>query len=126
MNGSSAAFRFEVPVRVCREPCRNFKSAALVSRYNEGALPRGSRRDSGFPVAGARLFGGYERGVQNFTRFGLVGWAKAAPMLHGRSVHSIRRAHATWTACAFLAWAPRSVLGGNSPVLGPPLPTLLR
>src|SRR5215510_12306797 len=28
--GSSAAFRFEVPVRACGRRCRNFKSAALV------------------------------------------------------------------------------------------------
>src|SRR5579883_1481663 len=28
---SSAAFRFEVPKRACRDRCRNFKSAALAS-----------------------------------------------------------------------------------------------
>src|SRR5262249_49124660 len=28
--GSSAAFRFEVPIRACGRRCRNFKSAALV------------------------------------------------------------------------------------------------
>src|SRR5437667_7189653 len=28
---ASAAFRFEVPNRVCRDCCRNFKSAALAS-----------------------------------------------------------------------------------------------
>src|SRR5262249_52481026 len=33
LHDSSAAFRFEVPDRVCRDCCRNFKSAAL------GTLP---------------------------------------------------------------------------------------
>src|SRR5262249_46068905 len=33
--GSSAAFRFEVPIRACGRRCRNFKSAALARGRNE-------------------------------------------------------------------------------------------
>src|SRR5215211_2643723 len=35
--GSSAAFRFEVPKRVCGRRCRNFKSAALERRVGSHA-----------------------------------------------------------------------------------------
>src|SRR5262249_4202846 len=38
--GSSAAFRFEVPNRICRNPCRNFKSAALASHRCGLAMPK--------------------------------------------------------------------------------------
>jgi hypothetical protein len=37
VNESSAAFRFEVPKRVCSKRCRNFKSAALPTCINHGA-----------------------------------------------------------------------------------------
>src|SRR5262245_31338544 len=67
---SSAAFRFEVPNRVCRECCRNFKSAALVhllhinsdgAAAGEPNLPGGLVGDAEFQRLGLAALDHIER-----------------------------------------------------------------
>src|SRR5436309_15541463 len=71
---SSAAFRFEVPNRVCCRRCRNFKSAALAAK--------GSSRPSWRPALSA---------IHHRRKIVLVLWVKEA-YIEPIPIHSTRGA----------------------------------